>query len=66
VENFGFKAVCEDGSPFSAIFCGHNGSCSIEIVDSTGTKQKEAIQLQWWGEREHGIKNKVEINCYVM
>ncbi len=63
----GFDAICEDGSPFSAIFCGHNGSCSILICDTvTRAIQREAIQLQWWGDREHGRKGQVETNCYVM
>jgi len=67
VETAGFTAVCEDGSPFSAIFCGHCGSCSIQIVEKeTGKLQKEAIQLQWWGDREHGCKGKIETNVYVM
>ena len=62
----GFEAICEDGSPFSAIFCGHNGECSIDIRDGNGEVQTECIQLQWWGEREHGCKGKIEVNCYVM
>lgn len=63
----GFDAICEDGSPFSAIFCGHNGVSSIQIRErATGKVQREAIQLQWWGDREHGRTGQIEINCYVM
>ena len=63
----GFEAICEDGTPFSAIFCGHNGTCSIQIKEiATNKVQNECIQLQWWGENEHGRKGQIEINCYVM
>ncbi len=63
----GFEPICEDGTPFSAIFCGHNGSTSIQLREvATGTTQKECLQLQWWGDREHGRKGQIETNCYVM
>ena len=63
----GFEAICEDESPFSAIFCGHNGTASIQIREiATNKVQSEAIQLQWWGDREHGRTGQIEINCYVM
>jgi hypothetical protein len=66
VESFGFRAICEDGSPFSAIFCGKTGRASIEITDVAGVRQKECIQLQWWGEDVHGRPGIYEVNSYVL
>jgi len=67
VDNKGFAAVDEDGSPLSCLLCGHSGIASFALKDKeTGKIQKEAIQLQWWGEREHGCKGKIEVNVYVM
>lgn len=63
----GFIAIQEDGEPWSGLLCGHSGSASIQLRDvASGEIQREAIQLQWWGEDVHGCKGKIETNVYVM
>ncbi len=67
VETAGFMPIQEDGERWSGLLCGHDGSCSIELVEiASGKKQAEAIQLQWYGERTHGRRNSIETNVYVM
>ena len=62
LQNSGFHLVNEDGTPFSAIFCGESSYCIIQIAD-VGTK-KVANRVLWlsWHKMPSG---KYEIVTYV-
>jgi hypothetical protein len=67
INTAGFIAIQEDGEPWQGFLYGHSGRASIQLRDvATGEVQKEALQLQWWGENEHGCAGKIETNCYVL
>lgn len=60
-EASGFKPVNEDGTPFSALFCGNTGTASVRL---TGTKA--CLQIAWWGDKAHGVNGKYELAMYVL
>lgn len=60
-EACGFSAINEDGTPFSALFCGNSGRASIQLQNT-----EACLQIVWWGDKEHGIEGKYELAMYVM
>ena len=65
LQEYGFDIVNEDGTPFEAIFCGANGSTSINMSYQKAMLEDCSLQLQW--HNMNNVKNpkRVEINAYI-
>lgn len=60
INQIGYHLICEDGSNFSAIFCGEEGSCFIQIANEVGNVPNNLICLQWYKQT-----TRYEINVYL-
>jgi len=60
VAEIGFHLIQEDGTPWSGIFCGREGSCHIQIANEEGNVPNTLISLQWYK-----IGDRYEINLYL-
>ena len=66
VLNFsGYHLIQEDGTPWSGIFCGREGSCHLQFADAEGNVPKHLIALQWYKHDSNTHNVTYEINCYL-
>jgi len=57
----GYHLIQEDGTPFSGIFCGDEGSCHLQFADENNNVPNHVIALQWY----RLSQSSYEINCYL-
>lgn len=57
----GYKLIQEDGTDWSGMFCGREGSCTIRIATLDGELvENSLLALQWYK-----MTQKFEINAYM-
>lgn len=61
LESGGMMAVQEDGTPWSGILCGHEGSVNFPLVEiASGAALKRMLVLSWY----RMPSSRYEINIY--
>ena len=60
----GYKMVDEAGDDFSAIFCGIQGHCTIQVATMEGDLVNNSLVALQWYKGTPDQKN-FEINCYL-
>jgi len=62
LKEYGVRLVNEDGTPFSAIFCGEDGKAEIEIANDSGEKVSNSLFVMTWHRFSTG---RYEVNAYI-